>query len=69
MNGTMATIEVMYVAKIFDDNGVVVATAKYDNYRDAREFVKGSLGERYREPQDEVNWSRYTKYLCDEVAE
>lgn len=69
MNKTRATIEVVYIAKIYDDNGVVIDTAKYDNYRDAREFVKGSLGEIYREPQDEVvNWSRYTKYL-GEVAE
>ena len=59
---TMATIEVVYIAKIYDENGTVICTAKYDNYRDVREFVKGSLGERYREPCDEV-WSRYTKFL------
>ena len=43
MNETMAIIEVVYVAKIFDDNGLVIAQQEYTNYRDAREFVKGSL--------------------------
>ena len=67
MNETMATIEVIYVAKIFDDNGLVIAKEEYTNYRDAREFVKMSLKDKYKEQTNELCWSRYTKYLDEGV--
>lgn len=67
MNETMATIEVMYVAKIFDDNGLVIAKEEYTNYMDAREFVKMSLKDKFIDPTNKGCWSRYTKYLDDEV--
>ena len=69
MNETMATIEVVYIAKIFDDNGLVIGKGEYTNYRDAREFVKMSLKDKFIDPTSKGCWSRYTKYLSDEVAE